>query len=317
VGGRIATLAALIVASVIAAAAGSAGVATTPAIVFQHGPSLVPTTQIWAVNPDGSGAHKLISKALDGLVDPRWSHDGKRITFLNDARAAQIAYVTDASGRNRKRLLPTSVAESNGVDLSPNGKLVAFTGDVGTTQGLYVAGASGGKLRLLVRAGLSHLIAAPAFSPNGKQILYTVAGFNGRTNQNSYMLWSVAPDSSHRHVVHALGASFGASDLFILAADWSPDGTKIAAPTGTNSGSPDTDGAQIEVMNADGSDAKVLTAMPGWNWYPSWSPDGKQIAFASSSANGESSSIEVMNADGSGVKRITRGPFDLAPSWRR
>jgi Tol biopolymer transport system component len=310
-------LAVVTAAVAIAAAAGSAGVATTPAIVYQHGPSLVPTTQIWAVNPDGSGAHRLISKALDGLVDPRWSQGGKRITFLNDARAAQIAYVTDANGKNRKRLLPTSVAGSNGVDLSPNGKLVAFTGEVGTTQGLYIVGASGRKPRLLVRVGLNHLITAPAFSPNGKQILYTVAGFDGRTNLNSYTLWSVAPDGSHRHRVHALGASFGASDLFILAADWSPDGSQIAAPTGTNGGGPDTDGAQIEVMNADGSGSKVLTSLPGWNWYPSWSPDAKQIAFASSSANGASSSIQVMNADGSGVKRITRGPFDVAPSWRR
>jgi TolB protein len=303
-------------AGAIAAAAGSAGVATTPAIVYQHGPSLVPTTQIWAVNPDGSGAHKLISKALDGLVDPRWSHGGKRITFLNDARALQIAYVADANGKNRKRLLPTSVVGSNGVDPSPSGKLVAFTGEVGTTFGLYVVNASGGKPRLLVHAG-HNLIAAPAFSPNGKQILYTLAGFDGRTNLNRYTLWSVAPDGSHRHLVHALGATFGVSDLDILGADWSPDGTKIAAPTGTTGGSVETSGAQIEVMNADGSGSKVLTNLPGWNWYPSWSPDAKQIAFASSSADGESSSIQVMNADGSGVKRITRGPFDLAPSWRR
>ncbi len=131
------------------------------------------------------------------------------------------------------------------------------------------------------------------------------------------MLWSVARDGSHRHLVHALGATFGVSDLDILAADWSPDGTKIAAPTGTTGGTVETSGAQIEVMNADGSGSKVLTNLPGWNWYPSWSPDAKQIAFASRSANGESSSIQVMNADGSGVKRTTRGPFDLAPSWRR
>ncbi len=269
------------------------------------------------MNPDGSGPHRLISKPLDGLVDPRWSHDGKRITFLNDARAAQIAYVTDASGRNRKRLLPASVAGSNGVDLSPNGKLVAFTGEVGTMFGLYVVGAAGGKPRILVHAGQNHLIAAPAFSPNSKQILYTIADFDPRTNLNRYTLWSVAPGGSHRHLVRPLGASFGASDLFILAADWSPDGTKIAAPTGTTGGNPDTDGAQVEVMNADGSGSKVLTNLPGWNWYPSWSPDAKQIAFASSSANGESSSIRVMNADGSGAKRVTRGPFDIAPNWRR
>jgi len=313
--GRIATLAALAVVAAVAAEAGSAGRATTPAIVYQHGFSLEPTAQIWAVDPGGSGAHRLISKPLDGLTDPRWTHDGKRITFLNDARAPQIAYVTDSNGRNRKRLLPASVAGSNGVDLSPNGKLVAFTGEVGSTFGLYVVGASGGKPRLLVHAGQA-LIAAPAFSPSGKQILYTIASFAGRTNLTRYTLWSVAPDGSHRHPVHALGATFGTSVLDILAADWSRDGTKVAAPTGTTGGSVNTNGAQIEVMNADGSGATVLTKAAGLNWYPSWSPDDKQIAFASSAANSLSSSIEVMNADGSGVRQITHGSFDLSPSWR-
>ena len=56
--------------------------------------------------------------------------------------------------------------------------------------------------------------------------------------------------------------------------------------------------------------------------YPSWSPDGKQIAFVRSFADGYR--IFVMNADGSGLERVTRPPSggvagsvvnDLFPAW--
>ena len=67
-------------------------------------------------------------------------------------------------------------------------------------------------------------------------------------------------------------------------------------------------------MNADGSDPVRLTASPGFDENPSWSPDGRRIAF--DSMRDGNLEIYVMNADGSGSVRVTDHPaIDAIPSW--
>lgn len=66
-------------------------------------------------------------------------------------------------------------------------------------------------------------------------------------------------------------------------------------------------------QNADGSGAVNLTNHPAIDVSPTWSPDGKQIAFVSD-RNGELQ-IYVMNSDGSNLRRITSGGYSTDPSW--
>ena len=78
-------------------------------------------------------------------------------------------------------------------------------------------------------------------------------------------------------------------------------------------------------MRADGSAQRPLTASPGYDIAPDYSPDGRRIAFTSGRSGiptgGEDdaafSETYVMNADGSHVRRVTvnRELVDLAPSW--
>jgi TolB protein len=81
---------------------------------------------------------------------------------------------------------------------------------------------------------------------------------------------------------------------------YSPDGSRIAfasAREGT---------LDVYVMNADGSDTRRLTSTPANDGQPTWSPDGRQIAFQ----RDDGDHIYVMRSDGSGVRRLTN---DLAP----
>lgn len=64
-------------------------------------------------------------------------------------------------------------------------------------------------------------------------------------------------------------------------------------------------------MNADGSLVQQLTNNIVYDGEPTWSPDGKQIAFVSNRDG--SANIYVMNPDGSSPERVT---FDGATSSR-
>jgi len=69
---------------------------------------------------------------------------------------------------------------------------------------------------------------------------------------------------------------------------------------------------QIFVLEADGTERK-LTRMPTGAQDPTWSPDGRRIAFASSGPAGD---IFVMNADGTDIRRLAGTPKrDVAPDW--
>ena len=72
--------------------------------------------------------------------------------------------------------------------------------------------------------------------------------------------------------------------------------------------------AEIYVMDADGKNERRLTHHPADDFLPSWSPDGKKIAF-SSYRNGGNIRIYVMDSDGQNPIRLTDGVNDRNPSW--
>ena len=80
--------------------------------------------------------------------------------------------------------------------------------------------------------------------------------------------------------------------------------------------------SEIYVMDADGRNQRRLTNNPASDSSPSWSPDGKQIAFVSDrdehvNIRGfPTSEIYVMDADGRNPQNLTNHPSsDRSPSW--
>jgi Tol biopolymer transport system component len=72
----------------------------------------------------------------------------------------------------------------------------------------------------------------------------------------------------------------------------------------------------IWIANADGTDARQVTYLPGASFAPYFFPDGKRILFSSNFVNprGPEFDIYAINIDGSGLERITTAPgFDGFP----
>ncbi len=73
---------------------------------------------------------------------------------------------------------------------------------------------------------------------------------------------------------------------------------------------------EIYVMNADGSNVRQLTDVPGYDGGPFFSPDGKRICWRRFSENGVTAEIMTMNLDGTDQQRITRiGAMSWAPFY--
>jgi TolB protein len=138
----------------------------------------------------------------------------------------------------------------------------------------------------------------PSLSPDGASVTY--AAFR---EANVYEIYEMnLGDGSVRQLTDRLG--------ILNSPEISPDGAEVvfmhSFPTGER--------YELWLMNRDGSNPHRL--FDGIGWDPSWSPDGRQILFASSMSG--SNQLHIVNADGTGVTRVSnlpalRGRSDWSP----
>lgn len=241
--------------------------------------------------------------------DWAWSARGDTLLLLSDERTGEKpkGYRASAMRGGKARRISNDVLSDGFVDCHPDGarcaaevmvegrKRIAFFDGAGTRTGL-LADATGED-------------ADPQWSPDGDALLFRSnrSGhwelYRGDANGNAArpLTHDPANDALDKHEYGGEGP-----------ARWSADGTRIVWMRKFEGS-----GYDVWTMDADGVNAANLTATHAGNdGYPSFSPDGKWIAFDSDRSG--ANEVYVMNADGSDVRRITTSPGgNLAPIWVR
>jgi Tol biopolymer transport system component len=300
---------------------------------------------IWSVNPDGSANTRLTQDDPHGSSYlPSWSRDGTRIAFASVISIFPVprweVHTMNADGSARAPL--TRLAEAGLVLLdkpsfSPDGQKLAIAAQPRQEEsgspcpsrlyqwayidrancgaGIYTINADGSGLTRL-RDGFY-----PAWSPRGDRIAFSA--YRGATTE----LYTMRPDGSD---VTALTDN----EFRDEEPSWSPDGSKLAFTSDRvqrlihpswdrrccSAGPGD-----IFVMDSDGTNIRTLVTDEGLDAGPAWSPEGSEIAFASTRRTPNcdpnpseefhcQSDIYVMQSDGSNPRAVAF--FGHAPDWQ-
>lgn len=228
---------------------------------------------------------------------PSYSPNGQLIVFAGNhdpglAPQGSHLYVMKRDGSGVRQLTSGGFYDSN-PSFSPNGKLVVF--DRGGLQSrvtqIFSVSLDGSGLRAISDETGSD--SDPTFTPNGKRIVFVSNRMtSGRTDRTNIL--SMRPDGSQIRLL--IGGPRNE-----LEPDVSPNGRRIAFSSNRDHG------PNLFVAKISGRHVRELTHSRhdcfGSACYtnPSWSPDGKHIAFLSSGRF--SSDIAVMRVDERGFAK--------------
>jgi TolB protein len=228
---------------------------------------------------------------------------GSEIGFIRKDTAEAGIYYT--SGRRGPR------GAIRGASWSPDGTQVVFHKTVKAEPTAWRSVFSRNPHYDLVLTGMQ-----PAFSPSGKQFV-TVTRPAPEIRGAALSVTTVATGESK--------IVFQDKSRNVLAGAWSPQGDRMVFGIGGFAAFFDgfhsqflkpadrvEEGAQVAIVNADGTGFRELTAGLGNNAFPSFAPDGKRIVYRTFDKDGYG--LRLMNLETKAVTTLS-AEYDNFPLW--
>jgi len=241
-------------------------------------------TWVWREEEGKWVRYKAGTEPSDIPVVP-WAGTEQKLIAKEHERTAWIWDLKDNELRFIGHLTYSIVSYffEKGVVWSPDGKYVALPSielsEAGATEQIFVINVETGESKRLTSfVGYN---AYPEWSPDGRKIMYLRVPPEYWWMPSSldydagYDVWVVDIDGSNEKQLTDIPKNWEAGG-------WSPDGSKIVYTSWKKSsmGAGETQEIGIWIMNADGSDKKLLTKVDtGFIERMEWSPDGSKIAF--------------------------------------
>lgn len=227
------------------------------------------------------GRIRQVTKHKDLTVSPRFSPDGRKLTYTSYHSGNPNLYVTDLSQTQTTR----AISRRRGLNLapawSPNGKTMVITLSQDGNPDLYLIDTNGVVLqRLTANSGIN---VSPSWSPDGKKIAFV----SDRSGDPQIYIMEMKTGKVHR-------LTFNGDDN--TEPCWSPKGDQIAYA------GKDENEYHIFVISPEGGPPKKLTRYSGDHESPSWSPDGRQIVFSRNRNNERK--IYAMLSNGKGLRPL-------------
>jgi len=268
--------------------------------------------------------------------------DNGLIAFQKRAGDRYQIFTTGADGKDTTKI--PSAGHAFAPAFAPDGRRLAVFRELGSQSGVWVFDLDSGTWAGRVAALPGDLMdsTAPAWSPDGQKIVYTLDqelhivdadGTNAHpvlAEEDSLVAyepsWSpnggqiafrgctpISPTDCIFNIYTVTPAGTGLTKLTSAVTsdpNWSPDGSRIAY---TRAGPSNSD---IWVMDADGENQTPVTSTGGRTnreMHPAWSPQGDRIAFFDQQAGW----LSTINPDGTGRKELRKMPQGAgAPDWQ-
>lgn len=250
--------------------------------------------EIWLADYDGANARQLTRHASISIL-PRLAPDRRSVIYTSYKDGNPDLFRLDLANGGLKALSNDQGLNVGG-GFSPDGTQLLMTLSRQRSPNLYLKSLSDGSVTQLTQ----HFGAdsSPTFSPDAQQVAF-VSDRSG--NPQIYVL-----DLTTRRARRLTSLNWCDSP------SWSPTGEWIAFAGRQNP----LDKLDIYLVDVTGGQMRQLTRLAGSNENPTWSADGRFLAFTST-RDGKSQ-LFVMDADGSAPHKLLDAPGPVGtPDWSR